>query len=109
MQVSSDKRQVAPVVRGKHARLMLEDALLGTSWAGVSQSSPPLSLADVVKVRIGSQAPAPSIPAASIFSPLETGTGDMGSGLGDSTVHIQTFLLHNCEQDDERCVPCVQV
>ena len=102
------------MVRGKHARLMLEDALLGVSWAGVSQSSPPLSLADVVKVRIGSQAPSPSIPAASIFSPLgpsllETGTGDTGCGLRDSSVHIPTFLLHNCEQDDERCVPCVQV
>ena len=102
------------MVRGKHARLMLEDALLGESWAGVSQSSPPLNLADVVKVRIGSQAPSPSIPAASIFSPLgpsllETGTGDTGCGLRDSSVHIPTFLLHNCEQDDERCVPCVQV
>ena len=102
------------MVRGKHARLMLEDALLGERWAGVSQSSPPLNLADVVKVRIGSQAPSPSIPAASIFSPLgssllETGTGDTGFGLGDSSVHIPTFLLHNCEQDDERCAPCVQV
>ena len=107
------------MVRGEHARLMLEDALLGTVEPGRCEPIVPsfelqTRLADVVKVRIGSQAPSPSIPAASIFSPLgpsllETGTGDTGCGLRDSSVHIPTFLLHNCEQDDERCVPCVQV
>ena len=64
MQVSSDKRQVAPLVRGKHARLMLEDALLGTVEPGRCEPIVPsfelqTRLADVVKVRIGSQAPLP--------------------------------------------------